>query len=237
MPVMGGSTSSKTGRPSQIVYRPWMIAVAGGTVAAALLAWTSPDDVERWFGSIPAVAALPIVGLVGYGTLTFLRSRGYWDDSDEGWRPGSFPYAVAGSVPFAAIAIAVDSLFGFSEDMNVAWPASVLFYPMIALVAEVLFHLAPLGAVVLLSKSRWSGLTLDARSIGVIGGVALVEPTFQVVANPTLAAFVFPHVYLIGFVQLLLLRKYGYVAMVAFRLSYYLLWHIVWGALRLPILF
>jgi hypothetical protein len=52
-----------------------------------------------------------------------------------------------------------------------------------------------------------------------------------------LPAFVAPHVFLFGLVQLCLLRRYGYLPMLWFRLGYYLLWHLLWGAARLELLF
>jgi hypothetical protein len=36
---------------------------------------------------------------------------------------------------------------------------------------------------------------------------------------------------------MLLLRRFGYVPMVAFRLFYYLAWHVLWGQARLGLLF
>jgi hypothetical protein len=46
-----------------------------------------------------------------------------------------------------------------------------------------------------------------------------------------------PHVYVLGVVHLILLRRYGYLPMLWFRVCYYLLWHVLWGAARLPLLF
>jgi hypothetical protein len=67
--------------------------------------------------------------------------------------------------------------------------------------------------------------------------VALVEPPFQVLARSSLPVFVAPHVFAIGVVGLLLLRRYGYVPMLWFRVVYYLLWHVAWGEARLRLLF
>gem|GEM_PF-6781297 len=38
-------------------------------------------------------------------------------------------------------------------------------------------------------------------------------------------------------VQLILLRRYGYLSMIWFRVFYYLLWHVLWGEARLALLF
>ena len=64
-----------------------------------------------------------------------------------------------------------------------------------------------------------------------------MEPVAQLALGSALPAFVVPHVFVFGLVQLVLLRRYGYVPMLWFRLVYYLLWHVLWGAARLSLLF
>ncbi len=66
---------------------------------------------------------------------------------------------------------------------------------------------------------------------------AAVEPVAQAVLGSGLLPFVVPHVFLIGVVEMLLLRRFGYLPMVAFRLLYYLVWHVLWGHARLELLF
>jgi hypothetical protein len=41
----------------------------------------------------------------------------------------------------------------------------------------------------------------------------------------------------INLVQLTLFRRYDFLTMYAFRLVYYLVWHVAWGHLRLQVLF
>lgn len=183
------------------------------------------------------VVGLPALGVVGYGALRFLERRGVWAPTAKRWRPGTFPVAVAAAIPFGAAAIAVDVAFRFPEDPNVEWPASLVFYPTIALAAEVAFHLAPLAGLTLLSRSWFTDRSLGLRAAALLAAVAAVEPVFQVLADSSHKWFVVPHVYLIGVVQLALLRTYGYVPMMALRLAYYLIWHVAWGALRVPVLF
>ena len=180
---------------------------------------------------------MPALGAAGYGALRFLERRGFWTHTRERWRPGAFPIAVAATIPFGVAAIAADLVLGFPEDMNVDWPSSLLFYPTIALAAEVAFHLLPLVGLTWATRSRFTDRSFGRRTAGLIAATAAVEPLFQVLAGTSNPWFVAPHVYLIGLVQLALLRRYGYVPMVAFRLAYYLIWHIAWGAVRIPLLF
>ena len=41
----------------------------------------------------------------------------------------------------------------------------------------------------------------------------------------------------INICQLSILRRYDFVSMWTFRLVYYAIWHVVWGELRLRVLF
>jgi hypothetical protein len=41
----------------------------------------------------------------------------------------------------------------------------------------------------------------------------------------------------ISVAQLLVLRRYGYLSMLSFRVNYYLIWHVLWGRARLALLF
>ena len=45
------------------------------------------------------------------------------------------------------------------------------------------------------------------------------------------------HLFVFGMIQLSLFKRYGFVAMYTCRLAYYAVWHIIWGYLRLQLLF
>jgi hypothetical protein len=56
--------------------------------------------------------------------------------------------------------------------------------------------------------------------------------------SPTWAnAYVGIHLLAFNVVALEVFRRSGFVALYAFRVGYYLVWHIVWGYFRLPLLF
>ena len=73
--------------------------------------------------------------------------------------------------------------------------------------------------------------------------VALLEPIFQTVLGfsqpyPTWVTIgVFANIFLINIFQLLIFKRYDFVSMYSFRLVYYAIWHIIWGVLRLKLLF
>jgi hypothetical protein len=45
------------------------------------------------------------------------------------------------------------------------------------------------------------------------------------------------HILAINLAGLFLFRRFGFLPMYALRLFYYLIWHILWGYLRLSVLF
>ena len=171
------------------------------------------------------------------GALAFLERRGFWRCGDRATIVRGVGLAGAAALPMAAVAIGVDVAAGFPRDTNVAWPQAWVVYPVIAVVAETAFHLVPLSALVWLTRSRLDDLQFTARMWVQVLAAAAVEPVAQAALGSSLLAFVIPHVFLVGVIEMLLLRRFGYVPMVAFRLLYYLAWHVLWGHARLELLF
>lgn len=183
-----------------------------------------------------------VVVLVGGLLLTYLFRRQWFvlagDDLGRG-----LGLAALGAVVFGVMIIVVDGLAPYPPDTNAAWPDAWLFYPMIGFVAEVVFHLAPLAILLSVLTSPVLGLDFD-RVVGTtLVVVAVLEPVFQTIltlSNPmpvwakTYMAF---HILAINLTGLYLFRRFGFLPMYALRLFYYLIWHILWGYLRLEILF
>lgn len=140
--------------------------------------------------------------------------------------------ATGGAVALAGVAIVVDVLRPFSRGTNVLWPGAFATYPVMALMAESLLYLVPLAVV----SAGVGGETPRRRAIAIVS-VAALEAVFQVVASPVNRWFVGPHLFVIGLYQLRLLRRHGFCSMLLFRLVYYLIWHVVWGRIRLDALF
>jgi hypothetical protein len=73
--------------------------------------------------------------------------------------------------------------------------------------------------------------------------VALLEPVLQTAWGFSqqyplwVTVFVALHIFLFNAAQLVVFKQYDFVSMITMRLVYYLLWHIVWGMLRLSWLF
>lgn len=204
-------------------------------LAAVPLVLVLPADAAarfRGYGmGLPPVVMLAASGLAGAVALAGLDRLGFFMPGPRQCRAGIIRAVALGSA-LAVPTILVDLAHPFPATMNAAFPASLIFYPSIALVAEAAFHLVPLALL----------LTLLRRPLVAIALAACVEPVFQTAfAAPGepiwQTAFVAVNVFAIGFLQIVLLRRYGIAALLALRLTYYLWWHIVWGGLRLEILF
>ncbi len=224
------------GRPlsTRRAYLPWVAAAAAASVGAGLLQLAgSTSDLARYLGPLPPAATVAALGAAGLGALALLERRGYWRRACDSRTVRGLALATVATLPFVAIAVTVDLAIGFPEDTNITWPAAWLFYPAIAVAAETVFHLLPLAGLTWLSGIRLQGRGLSRRTAALMVPTAAVEPAAQVLLGSALPAFVMPHVFVFGLVQLVLLRRYGYVPMLWFRVCYYLLWHVLWGAARL----
>lgn len=201
-------------------------------------------------GRTDPVWVVVVVSLLGAPCLRLLKSRGGF--AVIGPRPRHGLLRSAGlATLFGLLVVGVDVVLTHPADMNVRFPASLLFYPVISLMAEILFHLMPLAALVTtLSAFGRDGLSARAVSASVFF-VSLLEPSFQVLAavsgrpvvgaphsyDARVLAYDGLHVWAINVCQLSIFRRYDFVSMWAFRLVYYAIWHVVWGELRLRVLF
>jgi hypothetical protein len=196
----------------------------------------------RYFGDLPVPLALLIAAAAGAASLGFLRARAGLvlvgrDRIGRGLLEGAL-LATLLAVP----TILVDVVAPFPAGINVASPAALYFYPIIGAVAEVAFHLVPLALLVLVGQLATGTRATERRLWWCFVLVALTEPIFQVAfgwdqSPPWVSVYVAGHLYLFGVLELRSYLRHGFVAMYAFRLVYYLHWHIVWGALRHDLLF
>jgi hypothetical protein len=193
-------------------------------------------------GRVNPLIALAIVIFLGIVLLTFLLTRGWFVIYGQDTLKGMTVALILGSL-LAIVAILVDLRVVFPQDMNVAFPESLLFYPAIGYFAEILFHVLPLTFLLILLTSLSKNLEFRSVVWVCILIVSLVEPIFQIIfgtssQNPYWSRrFVGLHVFLISLLQPAVFKRYDFVSMYSFRLVYYLLWHIVWGHLRLRVLF
>lgn len=214
----------------------WAVALLG----AAVLRNVDDAGFERFIGGVSPVLAVAVAGAAGIGALTTLDSAGWvgTDPSRKGLARSSLL-----AVGLGAAIILADSALGFGEGINVTWPASLLFYPVMAFIAEVAFHLVPLALIVVVSARLARRNMGGAATIGPVVAVALFEAVYQVLGSATagvsrwLLAYLSVHMVAFAIAGLTALRGYGFGAMMWLRLVYYAIWHVAWGVLRLELLF
>ena len=196
---------------------------------------------RRLFGETNAILVIVMASVVGAAALWVLQSS-YEFVILKGRTTlrGVALSAVLATVLAVAIVIA-DFIIRYPQDTNVPVPQALLFYPAVGFVAEIIFHVLPLVLLLLalnplvgrLGRERvvWLGILL----------VAVLEPTFQVLFEGKAftwgAAYTWIHVFAIAFLQLYVFWRFDFVSMYSFRLFYYAYWHILWGVIRLEVLF
>lgn len=199
---------------------------------------------QKYMGKLNPLITVPIIATLGFFSLSFLVSKNWISNHKDNNSKYLF-YSSIITVILASVMILVDlNKIAFSENINILFPKSLLFYPVIGFVAEIIFHIFPFTLLVLLfgyflknpnnNKIIWTSILI----------VSLVEPIFHIVDMSSgqqnsfwLLGYIGIHICLFNFLQLYTLKRNGFIAMYLLRMIYYLIWHILWGYLRLNILF
>lgn len=220
-------------------HRAQFAAFAG--LWAVLLALTTvgytadPMLFKRFFGSLNPLIAFTLLCLTGLGCCAFLIRKGWFSILSPGNVRSRLAWLCL-APPLAGAAIVVDRIAPFPADMNVLFPASLVFYPLIGFVAEIVFHLLPVSLLALIAQAFRRTDPMGSGGIIVVGG-SLLEPLLQVVLEPSgpgwRMIWVGLHVFAINLIQMLMFRRFDLLSMYAFRLVYYSIWHIGWGYFRL----
>lgn len=210
------------------------------TLAATAVSLSGSDAFARYLGPVPPAIATIIAGVSGYAALASLRRGGWLLQTPQGTGTAPFARLVLLATGFAVLTIVMDIAAPYPRDINVRLPAGLLFYPAIGFVADIVFHLVPLA--LLLVVFTILGLAPRIAFAGALVLTAASEPAFQVITGMGTGPIwrdlgLSVHLFAFGLVQLAILRRHGFTAMLGFRLIYYLHWHILWGAARLTLLF
>jgi hypothetical protein len=202
---------------------------------------SSAAHFRRFYGEVNAIAVILGAAAAGAAALWVLQST-YQFTLLKGRATLRGMALSAASATLLAVAIVIaDFIVRYPQDLNVPMPQALLFYPAIGFVAEIVFHIVPL-ALVLLALKPFAGWMGEGRAVwGGILLVAVVEPTFQVLflgsALTWADVYTWVHVFAIAVLQLVVFRRFDFASMYAFRLFYYAYWHILWGVIRLEVLF
>jgi hypothetical protein len=148
------------------------------------------------------------------------------------------------AIPFGGLIILIDILAPFPEDIALPFPASLLIYPAMGFVAEIIFHILPFTILVIVMSKLFRKVRIE-KIIGFgILITAFIESTYHMVnlsgsvqfSNWILLLVGF-HILLFSLCQLIVFRRYDFISMYTLRLTYYLIWHVAWGTFRLNLIF
>jgi uncharacterized membrane protein YwzB len=196
---------------------------------------------RRFFGETNAILVIVVASVIGAVALWALQSGYEFAILKGGTTFRGMGLSLALATGLAAAIVVADFFIRYPEDTNVPVPQALLFYPAIGFVAGIIFQVLPL-ALLLFALNPLVG-RLGREGVVWLGILltAVLEPTFQVVFEGKAFtwgdAYTWVHVFAIAFLQLYVFRRFDFMSMYSFRLFYYGYWHILWGVIRLEVLF
>lgn len=225
----------------QTQFVAYLVITLAILVLTAIQLISSRTYFARYYGSLEPVLVAMAAGVIGAGALALLRRIAGFQIV-MGRTTFSGIVVSAGIATVLGVEIAVgDMIIRYPETLNVPVPQAYLFYPTIGFIAETVFHLVPLALLVLVLSPLRDRFGIERLVWIAILFTAASEPTFQILFGGEkltwASAYTWVHVGAIAFFQLLVFRRYDFVSMYAFRLVYYAWWHIIWGVIRLEVLF
>lgn len=191
--------------------------------------------------SWPAVTVFVLLGFAG---VWLSRQTGFpeiWDEGVSNQQRFLLP-SLFGVVSGIALAVLVNLIIQLPGQIHIPFPTSVLYYTYGGIETEILFHLFPIPLFLwlissVLLKNKWQ----EQAFWGVAIVLSLLEPLAQVggalqmgALNDTLPVVVglmFTMIYGVNLVSAYFFRRSGFLAPLVVRLSLYLVWHIIVGAL------
>jgi len=217
--------------------------LAVGAHGLAAIAYVSDNLVfHRILGTMNPFKIMIPLSFMGFILLSVQLSRGWFAILKKGTVKGVLHSAGLASI-LGLIAILIDYKIVYPADMNVALPLSLAYYPGGAFFAEIVFHLIPLTLFSILLSSVFKNADRGKAIWIAILIASLSDPVFQILDAttnnyPLWAVLVTAlHVFVVNFLMLVIYRRYDFVSMLSFRLVYYIIWHVVWGNIRLSVLF
>jgi hypothetical protein len=210
-------------------------------VFTIILLPSSNADFRRFFGETNAIIVVAVASVVGAAALWVLQTGyGFAVLKGKATQRGVALSAALATVLGIAIVVA-DFIIRYPKDINVPVPQALLFYPAVGFVAEIAFHVVPL-AVLLVILGPLSGRLRRERVVWLgILIVAGIEPSFHVLSlGNTITwsgVYTWIHIYVFALLQLYVFQRFDFVSMYSARLIYYAYWHVLWGVIRLEVLF
>jgi hypothetical protein len=223
-------------------YISYIILSIGIILFSAILNLSNPLPFQKFFGTLNPVLMVLLLFVLGIVVLTFLISNGLFEFYKRENLRRILPNSIL-AILLSFVVILIDIYITYPEDINVLLPQSLLFYPTMGYVVEILFHIVPLSILLILLTFVFKHVSLEKIIWLCIIITSMFEPIFQLIfGTPSefplwiQVIFVF-QLYVFNFLQLHIFKRYDFFSMYSFRLVYYLFWHIIWGSIRLELLF
>jgi len=200
----------------------------------------NPDVFNRFTGNINPMVVLFGSCFLGYFLFVFLNSRTALTIYRNN-KPITYLIIACISLLFGIEIIAADIwIADYPKDLNVSFPESLLFYPAIGYIVEIIFHLLPISVIIFL-LAFFTKLSMNKIVWISIITVSIIEPVYQIQftnqSSSITVIYTSVHVFLFSITQLLIFKRFDFISMYLFRIIFYLIWHIIWGHLRLSLLF
>ena len=207
-------------------------------IGIGIVSSIKPAVFQPYFGNLSPTLATLAVGVAGAVAIYRLRASYRFEICNPDRTTEGIQAAAMLTLPFIAAVTLADVFLGFPSNINVTYPLSLLFYPAIGYVAQMALHIVPLALFLALVNVVFRSWSLERRVWGAIMLSATIEAIFQVdTTSVWLSVFVVIHLFLFGVAELFLFRRYDYLTMYVFRILYYSYWHILWGQMRLKVLY
>ncbi len=181
-----------------------------------------------------------LVAILGFIALKLAKRTGFpdiWDERISNRQRFVIPLLTG--LVFGILNIIIALLMELDVPM-VEFPFSIPVYMSVGILMEILLHLIPivflfwfLSNVIL--RKRWQYQVFWVVAIL----FSLMEPVLQtigmfqmgIISDISFAAILFTFVFAANMVPIHFFRMHGFLATVVWRLSFYFIWHIVWGGI------
>lgn len=205
----------------------------------AKVIWTSFKlDHPIVLQSINSWVAVILAALLGFAAVKLAQQTGFpdmWDKRISNRQ--RFVIPVLFGLGFAAIQVVLVTVVLQLNIPMVRFPLSIPVYLFGGIILEIFYRLIPMVFLVwlisnLILRKRWQEQVFWVVAIL----LCLLEPVMQtigmyqmgIIANTLLTAILFIFVFAGNLIPTYFFRRYGFLAAIVWRLTDYLIWHIIW---------
>ena len=122
--------------------RPQFIFLTILIIISIICSWIDPAFYSKLLGKLNPIIIFSVSGAAAFLSLTYLERFGlYFISRSTTVRKLLIYFSI--SIILGCIPVLIDIWKNFPKDINVLFPQSLLYYPTIGLLADIIFHLLP----------------------------------------------------------------------------------------------